>query len=332
MPTRTTFVVNEDLWREARRLIRRGRRLKAAIAYFGRNGSTFLPFRSGDQLVVDLSIASVRAGRSDPWEIEKLLRRGVRVSSRANLHAKIISSNGETLVGSANASGRAVNLLDEAAVLTSDPAVVRRARQFITSLSNEPVRPEYLAMCKREYRPPRFPNGGGHGRRSKPRQTAAKLWIVGLGEAEIPEGEQERLAKGEKRAKAMTRGRVLSETSFFWWSRRPAFASVLRPGDWVICATRSGDGTIVVSPPGQFLFLDSYPRGRGKQRYVFHLEVPRRGGGIAWSQFRRAAQRLTRHRFTRRPRTRAIRDVSAADALLRLWTTSGRPSTILRSK
>jgi len=112
MPIRTTFLINEDLWRDAKRLVRRGNRLRAAIAYFGQKGATLLPFRKGDQLVVDLSIPSVRAGRSDPREIEKLLQRGVRVFSRANLHAKIISTDGETLVGSAkvgsaNASGRA---------------------------------------------------------------------------------------------------------------------------------------------------------------------------------------------------------------------------------
>jgi hypothetical protein len=40
-------------------------------------------------------------------------------------------------------------------------------------------------------------------------------------------------------------------------------------------ATRYDDGRMVVSPPGQLLFLDSYPRGRGKRRYVSRSAAPR---------------------------------------------------------
>lgn len=332
MAIRTTLVINEDLWRSAKGLIRRGKRLHAAIAYFGQKGSTLLPFRKGDQLVVDLSIPSVRAGRSDPREIEKLIRRGVSVFSRRNLHAKVISSDAEALVGSANASGRAVNVLDEAAVLTSDPAVVRRAREFIASLCTEAVRPEYLALCKREYKPPRFPNGDPANGRGGSRIAAAKVWIVGLSEAEIPETEQERFAEGEARARALARRRGHSNISSFWWSYKPAFAAVLRPGDWVICATRQTDGSIAVSPPGQFLFLDIYRRGQGKHRHVFHLEVSPHDGAVSWSHFRRAAQSVCSLSLTRRPRTRAVREVLAADALLGLWTPSGRPSKMLQHK
>jgi phosphatidylserine/phosphatidylglycerophosphate/cardiolipin synthase-like enzyme len=135
MAIRTTLPINEDLWRNAQRLVRWNRSLRSAIAYFGQKGAALLPFRKGDQLVIDLSIPSVRAGRSDPREIDKLLRRGVGVFSRANLHAKVIATEAETLVGSTNASGRAANILDEAAVLTSDPEVARqRLRQGIASL------------------------------------------------------------------------------------------------------------------------------------------------------------------------------------------------------
>src|SRR5262245_8047404 len=124
MASETTFLVNEGLWSSARRLLREGKGVRAAIAYFGQRGATLLPFRKGAQLVIDLSIPSVRAGQSDPREVEKLLRRGVEVFSRTHLHAKVIASDAEALVGSANASGRAAHLLDEAAVLTSDPASV----------------------------------------------------------------------------------------------------------------------------------------------------------------------------------------------------------------
>jgi hypothetical protein len=331
MTRQSTFVINEDLWRNAKRLVMRGKNLRAAIAYFGQKGATQLPFRKGDTLVVDLSIPSVRAGQSDPREIEKLIHRGVEVFTRRNLHAKIIATDHETLVGSANASGRAERVLDEAAILTSDATVVRRARDFVASLCNEPVRDEYLALCKRKYRPPRFPNNAGP-REPGTRHPPAKLWIVGLGEGEIPESEEPRFGQGERRAKAMIRRPRQSEHSSFWWSYKPAFASVLGAGDWVICATRDTDGRINVSPPGQFLFLDAYSRGRGKHRYVFHLEVPRQGHAVTWAQFRRAARKVASLPLTNRPRTRPISDVASADALLRLWTLGGRPSKLLRGR
>jgi hypothetical protein len=330
MAKESTLLINEELWRQAKRLVTRGNSLRAAIAYFGQKGATLLPFRKGATLVVDLSIPSVRAGRSDPREIEELMDRGVEVFSRGNLHAKMIATDRETLVGSANASIRAKNLLDEAAILTSDPAAVRRARDFVASLCNEPIRDEYLALCKREYNPPRFPDGAApRTREARRRVLPAKLWIVGLGEGEIPEAEKARFAQGEERAKAMIRRRQQSHNSCFWWSKRPAFASVLRPGDWVICATRNTDGTVDVSQPGQFLFLHSYPRGRGKRRYVFHLEVPRRERTVTWTQFRRAAQKVGSLRLTKWPRTRAIPSLATADAILRLWTSAGQPSKLL---
>jgi len=333
MARESALVINEELWRNAKRLVTRGKSLRAAIAYFSQKGATLLPFRKGDTLVVDLSIPSVRAGRSDPREIEKLIRRGVAVFSRGNPHAKVIATDRETLVGSANASGRAANLLDEAAILTSDAAAVRRARDFVQSLCNEPVRDEYLALCKREYRPPRFANGvAPRTRGARRRVLPAKLWIIGLGEGEIPESEEERLAQGEQRAKAMIRMRQQSDTSYFWWPTKPAFASVLRPGDWVIRATRDADGRVDVSPPGQFLLLDSYSRGRGKHRYVFHLQVPRQDHTVTWTQFQRAAKKVGSLRLMKRPRTRAIPEAATADALLRLWTVAGRPSKLLRGR
>jgi hypothetical protein len=55
MRIRTTLLINEDLWRDAKRLTRSGKPLHAAIAYFGQKGAALLPFRRGDQLVVATS-------------------------------------------------------------------------------------------------------------------------------------------------------------------------------------------------------------------------------------------------------------------------------------
>ena len=105
-------------------------------------------------------------------------------------------------------------------------------------------------------------------------------------------------------------------------------ADELELGDWIIQATTYKDKSIVVSPPRQLLFIDHYIRDRssGKERWVFHTEVPRLGESMTWAGFRSAARAVFRAGELTPPRTRPIRDVRAADHLLDLWTPGGRVS------
>ena len=152
-------------------------------------GAKILPLRSGDRLVVGMSLATVKAGSTDPREIEKLMRRGVQAFTRRNLHAKLIIADRSVIAGSANVSKRPKAVLDEAAIWTDAPAVARRARIFIDRLCTEPIRPEYLKKCKQQYNPPRLSgdnNGPAPGQRLV---THPKLWIVNLSESSIPDAE-----------------------------------------------------------------------------------------------------------------------------------------------
>jgi hypothetical protein len=88
--SKTTFLVGEDLWKVLPKLVRSSRRVYAAIAYLGQDGAKLLPLKRGDRLVVDMSIATVKAGGTCPHEVEKLIKRGVKVFTRSNLHAKIV--------------------------------------------------------------------------------------------------------------------------------------------------------------------------------------------------------------------------------------------------
>lgn len=332
MRSATTFVYNDRLWEEARRLVRTGKHVVAAVAFLGQRGAALLPFRKGQHLVLDLSLPRVRAGLSDPREVEKLQRQGVEIFSHPNLHAKVIASTTELLVGSANISHPAASRLDEAAALSTDPAAVRRGRDFIASVSTEPVRPEYLALCKREYRPPRVPKAAGApSPKGRQRQRPAHVWIMNLRRADLPEHEQERAAELDAQVKRLIKAGRNSDTDYVWWPSRPAFADLLRPGDWIVQAIRHEDGRVRVSPPGQFLKLNSYARGKGKRRYLFHLEVPRRIVTVPWHSFRRAVGRESGLALTTKPRTRPIREHAAADAILRLWTSTGYPSGALRT-
>src|SRR5260370_37588399 len=133
-----------------------------------------------------MSPATVRAGGTDPREVEQLIRRGVRAFTRRNLHAKIVHADNSVISVSANVSRRSQQVLDEAAIITTEPSVVRCSREFIDRICTEPVRPEYLKKCKNIYRPPRL-NGQRVGRKVRQeRATHAKLWLVTLLVAALP--------------------------------------------------------------------------------------------------------------------------------------------------
>jgi hypothetical protein len=324
----TTFLTNETLWQTIAARIKTASHVDAAIAYFGQGGAKLLPLRTGDRLVLDMSPATVRAGGTDPREVEKLIQRGVRAFTRRNLHAKIIVADKSVISGSANVSRHSQQVLDEAAILTTDPSAVRRAREFIDRICTEPVRPEYLEKCKSIYRPPRL-NGQRVGSKDRQqRATHAKLWLVNLKEASVPEMEVERYEQGEAKAEKLVKDLGRSTTDSFHWPFRPKMASDLDFGDWIIEILTYKDKTILVYPPGQLLFVDHYVRDpkTGKERWVFHLEVPRRGETMTWKQFGRATKSLFGSSAPSKSRTKPIRDIQLADALLGLWTAGGRVS------
>src|SRR5579864_6576317 len=86
----TRFLSNADLWAEIQNRVSKGKRIRAAIAYFGGRSATLLPLKRGDKLVVDMSIGAVRQGVTNPSEIRKLRNRGVEIFSRGTLHAKFL--------------------------------------------------------------------------------------------------------------------------------------------------------------------------------------------------------------------------------------------------
>jgi hypothetical protein len=321
-----TFLSNDALWSKLTEKVAAARHVDAAIAYFGQGGAKLLPLRKGDRLVVDMSPKTVKAGSTDPREVEKLMQRQVQVFTRRNLHAKLVIADNAVISGSANVSKHSQRDLDEAAILTTEPAAVRRAREFIGRLCTEPVRPEYLKRCKDIYRPPRFNGQQTRGRKNQQRVEHAKLWIVNLWEATVPDSEISRYEQGEKRAARKLRDLERSKADSFHWPRKPRMAEELAFGDWIIQAvTYKGKG-VLVYPPAQLLLIDHYVRNRksGAERWVFHFELPKRAETMSWKAFMRAVGPTCRRYLPSSPRTRAIRQMELADELLGLWTPGGR--------
>lgn len=319
MPTR--FLQNSDLWEEIHHSIRGARHTDAAIAYLGKGGDRILPLRRGDRLVIDMSLATVRQGATDPKAVRALQRRGVQVFTRARLHAKVIVADRVVIASSANGSTRSrKGTLDEGGIQSDDPSAVRRARQFVESMCVEPVRNEYLARCLEVYRPPEFPAALEDAGRRRIAATTSDVWILGsLRYFDPPKAEQPRLEQLERQAGRLLRRRT-SEVDQLWFHSKPKFWDRLHEGAWVIACMRE-ERAYEVWCPEQVLRKDSYISARGVNRFVLELEIPSGASSVSWQEFR---ARVWGREGPKRPRTSPVTDRRRADLILSLWTEDGR--------
>lgn len=319
----SSFLFNAALWAELDERVRKAKRVEAAIAYLGSGGAKLLPLRNGDRLVVDLILRSVRAGSTDPREVKKLLRRGVEVFSRASLHAKFLVIDRVVIAGSANISRHAKDDLDEAAILTDDPAVVRRARATLERLCTEPVRKDYLETCLREYKSPQFggqPDGASRRRREI---VQAKLWLIaGLRYVEVPEEEKPRAERAATKVRASVQAYERSEPYYLHYPAESKFFKRLRQGDWALHCFSASRG-FDVWPPARYLGHAAYSRGNGRKRHILCFERPLDAAPVRWTDLRHTSL-ATRSLRSAKPRTIPIPNDTDADEILSLWDSRGR--------
>ena len=138
------FITNNELWSQIHDYVAKVQHVSVAVAYFGEDGANLLPLKRGDNIVVDMSLGAVRQGVTNPRAVRTLMARGVRVFSRGSLHAKFIVAGRTLIASSANASHNSRSLLDEAGIITTDPAAVQRAVSFFEKLCTEPGGKKYL--------------------------------------------------------------------------------------------------------------------------------------------------------------------------------------------
>ncbi|MGH9641475.1 MAG: phospholipase D-like domain-containing protein, partial [Terriglobales bacterium] len=252
----TRFLCNDELWREIQRQIADGKHVRAAVAYFGRSGATLLPLKRGDSIVVDMSLGAVRQGVTDPHEIRTLIRRGVKAFSRGSLHAKFLLIDKTLIASSANASRNSKQILDEAGIITTDPAAARRASDFFDELCTEPIGKGYLRICLDEYRPPKFRAAVERGRRRSRRARRiieAKLWFVGgLVALNLSDADRKSVERVERRHETKLKRPEQTEVTWNRYRRLPKALRHVRVGDWIIDCQKDGRGHYV-GPPQQML-------------------------------------------------------------------------------
>jgi phospholipase D-like protein len=316
------FVANRELWGALREHVRKGTGVRAAVAYFGRNGAKLFPLKRGDTIVADLSIGAVRQGVTDPRELRTLMQRGVAIFSRPTLHAKFIIANHTVIASSANVSRNSRDSLDEAGIITTDPAAVRRAADFFEKLCTSPVSKRYLRKCIAEYRPPRFKAAVERAvsRGRSHRVPESNLWFVGGLQVVKETPLMQRLAKrAEKRLKTPEK----NEVGWIHYHAKPQFLRGFRLGDWVVQCMKDGE-TRYVSPPAQLLSLVEGRLPDGKKYAAVMLETPSDGESMALGQFRRKIRAIEPSLDKPSPRTRPIQNTDHADRILRLWTPRGK--------
>lgn len=252
---------------------RRGPPAAVAVAYFGQGAANLLPLRSGSRLVVDASERTVKSGQTCPAELSKLMKRGVRVYTVPNLHAKVFVLGTTAYIGSANVSRYSSGTLVEAMYSTTDRKTIAAARAFVRDLCIQELGPEAIKRLGKIYRPPRISGGPGRQRPSKRTTTGAHLPPVRLAQLsweDAPEGSKDAEKAGRRIA---IRRRELPRHSIdeFWWSGACPF----RRWDVVVQVTDEGRGRRLVYPPGTVVHTHPWRRGRKAVTFVY-VEAPKR--------------------------------------------------------
>lgn len=316
-------VLSKGLWTEIRARARKAERRKAAIAYVTQN---FIGLRKADVLVVDASEYAITNGETDAPLLRKLLKKGVRLYSCADLHAKVLLMDNTAVVSSANMSRASAITKVEAGLISDQPSIVAAVASLIEQLvqqSRELGAKDINRLCKIKVN-----RRGGRqlGRRTKRKAKIDKLgnntWLIGLrGLVREPSPQEQRLIDS-----AITKIRKQTEAEdddigWMKWGTRGRFVRECRAGDNVIQIWRSSHAK---RPSAVLRSTPILLKQRTKGWTRFYLEDPTgRYAELSWGDFKRLLKRLG---YPRRvgPGTVQLIEQDLADAIHRNWNSAGR--------
>ena len=310
----STAFITRDIWPQLTKAVRDSPQSCAvAVAYFGKGAGKLLPLTKGSRLVVDASEHAVAAGQTCPADLAKLVKRGVKVYSVPNLHAKVFVLGRAAYIGSTNVSNRSASHLVEAMVRTTEAAVVGAAKDFVLGQCLHELTPEVVKRLTKLYRPPKVA-GAQRGKRKVARSSGGaslpRLLLAQLRPVEWSEREQEVHDAALEVAEARReRKRGFEIESFKYFGRCP-----FKRGDVVVQVTDEGGGKVLVMPPGNVLHTRTRKVGRVRTSFVF-VECPNRRQRHAATLARRLGpkgRKLLR-------RKGLVRNRAFAEALLRSW-------------
>ena len=271
----STNFITQNIWPQLTKAVRGSRqRATVAVAYFGAGASRLLPLPRGSRLVVDASDRAVASGQTCPADLGELVKRGVKVFSVPNLHAKVFVLGRTAYIGSTNASKRSALLLVEAAIRTTEPGAVRAARRFVRELCLHELTPKLLQKLAELYRPPHVP-GGKRGKKPS-KETFSRPTLPRLLLAQLePMNWSERDQSLHDAALPVAKNRREHPRSFELESFGCLGKCAYQRGDLVISLTNEGGGSVLVAPPGNVLHVRTRRNGNRQLSFVF-VERPAR--------------------------------------------------------
>jgi hypothetical protein len=133
---------------------------------------------TGDEVVVDFSDQAIVTGQTNLSEVLIWIRRGARIRSMAQLHAKVLVLGCTSYVESTNVSLNSALRLNEAIVRTTEPTVVAAARHHVEALFDAaaPVTKAAAGAAQSRYRPARAEGPLGQQPDSLRRQDIGRAW------------------------------------------------------------------------------------------------------------------------------------------------------------
>jgi hypothetical protein len=279
--------VSADLWRMITALARRKGPRAAAVAYLGTGARKLLPLHDGDVLVVDLSDRAVSSGLTNPHEVLWYLGRGVRVFTKAGLHAKVFVLGRTVVVGSANVSRNSRDALVEAAVLSTDDSVRTSTTKWIRSLAVAPVSPGLAKRKLKLYRPPQWERDP-----SRQLEDSYRVWLAYSYSGDFTPRELKVLAAQERQAaKRIAKPRAFKVEPILW-EAECRLTRTVQPNDVMVLIhweDRQGR-RVSVYPPSRVLAIVRY-RAPSGPRIAIHLERGRHDEGVPFAPFVLAAKR-----------------------------------------
>lgn len=247
----------------------KGARAFVAVPFLGVGAADMLPISEGSVLVTRFTQEAVKAGQVDPREVVKLLRRGVAVFSRADLHAKIYAFPRRVFVGSANVSKTSEGL-QEACIESTESEIVRQARDYVRSIASDLVTLEYAKSLVDDY-----PKDGerymGVARKTTRQSNEEKeqFWVISVQEVSLKGHVREADRAGSKRALEAIASNKTSLEKLVWDG-----PVIFRPGDWVMSRYAVGRG-YEFSCPERVIHIESVPLTEVETSIVYLERIKR---------------------------------------------------------
>lgn len=236
-----------------------------AVAYFGQGGAAQLPLKPGSRLVVNLSMATVKAGITDPRELLKLIKNRVVVHTVENLHAKVYVFGSIALIGSPNVSKTSAKRLVETALETDHPGQVAACRDFVLSQLGDEVTKERAETFVPYWKPPKHPAATGAKQPAGAHPEHRRTWVVHVFDRDYDEADEGN-AKDERPAAKdrLKKGDVLAE----FVSEGGRFAREVELDDIIVEVLRKGPSGDVL-PAAHVVGVRRYWVGRERRVVVF---------------------------------------------------------------